>query len=261
MEEKTLEEQFRRIQAAGYDGVEAGLPDKKSAPLFRRLLAKHRLDFIPMIFTQGPDHKASFRALLGAAAKWKPRQVTAHSGKDHLPLQEQLDYFGEALRAEKEAGIPVAHETHRGRFLYNAQDTARLLKALPDLSINADFSHWCCVSESMLDDQEKSLRLACGHALHLHGRVGYEEGPQVPDPRAPEYVYALKKHETWWGWIIREHLKAKKKVMTFTPEFGPPPYMQTQPYSRRPSADLWEVCLWMARRFREKFNAQVEKGE
>ena len=159
---------------------------------------------------------------------------------------------------EAEYGLTVTHETHRGRFLYNAADTARLLKDLPDLKLNADFSHWCCVSGSLLDDQEEAVKTACGRAWHIHGRVGYENGPQVPDPRAPEYANALQKHETWWGWIIRAHLKAKKKILTFTPEFGPPTYMQTLPYTRQPLADLWDVCFWMAGRFRKIFKAQTK---
>ena len=37
--------------------------------------------------------------------------------------------------------------------------------------------------------------------------------------------------------------------MTFTPEFGPPGYMPTLPYTKQPVADLWELNAWMARRF------------
>ncbi len=29
--------------------------------------------------------------------------------------------------------------------------------------------------------------------VHVHARVGYEQGPQVPDPRLPEWRYALEK--------------------------------------------------------------------
>ena len=256
MDEGTLQDKFKRIKEAGYDGVETGLPDKKGEKEFKKGLAKYKLDFIPMIFTEGPDHLVSYRRLVTAAARWEPRQITAHSGKDFLPYNQQLAYFREAVKIEKELGLTVAHETHRARFLYNAADTARLLKDVPELRINADFSHWCCVSGSLLQDQEPALRLASSRASHVHGRVGYEEGPQVPDPRAPEYARHLQQHEAWWSWIIAEHRKTGKKALTFTPEFGPPNYMHTLPYTQQPVADLWDICLWMAWRFRQKFKKE-----
>ncbi len=33
-----------------------------------------------------------------------------------------------------------------------------------------------------IDDQQEALALACIHAIHIHARIGYEEGPQVNDP-------------------------------------------------------------------------------
>jgi hypothetical protein len=240
--EGTLEERFKRIAEAGYDGVE-GHAGRQEARIFRRLLDKYHLDYIHMIFTGGPDHEASFAKDLEFAAKLKPLQVTAHSGKDSMTEQQGRKFFKSALQVEKELGLTVAHETHRGRILYNPWVTARLLEELPDLKVTADLSHWCVVTGSLLED------------IHIHGRVGYSEGPQVPDPRAPEYQTHLKRHEGWWKAIVDRQLKEKKrKAITFTPEFGPPDYMHTLPFTRQPVADLWEVCLWMANRFREKYS-------
>ena len=36
----------------------------------------------------------------------------------------------------------------------------------------------------------------------IHARVGYEEGPQVPDPAAPEYAAEVKCHMGWWESIM-----------------------------------------------------------
>ena len=32
---------------------------------------------------------------------------------------------------------------------------------------------------------------------HTHCRVGYDHGPQVPDPRAPEWLPYMEGHERW----------------------------------------------------------------
>jgi len=124
------------------------------------------------------------------------------------------------------------------------------MRELPELKINADLSHWCCVTESMLEDHAEAIELAATRTIHIHSRVGYENGPQVSDPRAPEWAEHLAKFETWWKMIIDEHTKRGEKELTVTPEYGPPSYMQTIPFTNKPVADLWEVCLWSAERFR-----------
>lgn len=71
----------------------------------------------------------------------------------------------------------------------------------PQLKLTADYSHWVCVCERFLDDQEEQIRIANRSAIHVHGRIGFPEGPQVNDPRAPENREALQRHEEWWAEI------------------------------------------------------------
>ena len=91
------------------------------------------------------------------------------------------------------------------------------------------------------------------HTVHVHGRVGYAEGPQAPDPAAPEYAGELAWHEKQWKaiWDLRE--AAGDEIFTFTPEYGPPPYLHTLPRSNEPVADLWNICVWAMQRAREVF--------
>ena len=46
----------------------------------------------------------------------------------------------------------MAHETHRGRILFNPWITCRLLDRFEHLKLCCDFSHWVCVSERLIDD-------------------------------------------------------------------------------------------------------------
>jgi hypothetical protein len=182
-----------------------------------------------------------------------------------MPYDDQLNFFENAIRVEKQIGVPIGHETHRGRATYTPWSTVQLLKDLPDLHITADFSHWCNVCESMLEDQKENLAIAIQHVIHIHGRVGFEHGPQVPDFRAPEYEYTLKQHEQWWDEICVYHQSTGSPYLTFTPEFGPPGYMHTQPFTNQPVVDLWEICLAMTNRFRKRFtekytNQQVKNN-
>ncbi|WP_199616187.1 sugar phosphate isomerase/epimerase family protein [Paenibacillus alkalitolerans] len=258
---------LKRIAEAGYDGVETPMPAKEEEHRFRELLDQYGLELILHIYTGKEDnekpypdsaeaHIASLETQLERAASFRPLMINSHSAKDSMPYEEQLNFFSHAVRLERQAGIPLAHETHRGRATCTPWATARLLRDLPELHITADFSHWCNVCESMLHDQEDNLSLAMRHSIHIHARVGYEQGPQVPDFRAPEYEYALLRHEQWWDEICGIHQAAGRPFVTCTPEFGPPGYMHTHPFTRQPVVDLWEICLAMARRFRDRYRKQ-----
>jgi hypothetical protein len=199
---------------------------------------------------------ASFRAQVKEAATYHPLMINAHSARDLFTPEQQRAFYQEALQIEAAHGIAIGHETHRHRAFYSPWSTAALLRQFPSLKVTADLSHWCVVCESLLDDMTDDVDLACERALHVHGRVGYEEGPQVPDPRAPEYQRHVERHEEWWDRMVQAARRSGRTLFTFTPEFGPPGYMHTLPYTRQPVADLWEVCLWMADRFRQRY-AQI----
>ena len=90
-------------------------------------------------------------------------------------------------------------------------------------------------------------------SLTVASRIGYEQGPQVPDPRAPEYAYALRAHQSWWKIIWHAQLNQNKEVTTMTPEFGPDGYLHAMPFSCKPVANLWELNTWMAEEEKRHF--------
>jgi hypothetical protein len=254
----SLESQFERIAAAGYDGIESPLPhaieqyfgyhaDERQ---FRRLLEQYRLDYIAMVFTGGGNHAESFKEQVDRASTFSPVRINSHSARDCMPFGEQAAFFEKAQAVEQGLDIPVGHETHRGRAMFTPWTTSALLREFPELKLTADFSHWVCVCESLLEDQMEHLELAVRRTIHIHTRVGFAQGPQVPHPAASEYGLELRTHLDWWKRIIQVHADAAIPL-TFTPEFGPPGYMHTLPFTNRPVADLWEVCLWMKRRFEQ----------
>ena len=244
----SISEHIERISSAGYDGVEGAVVEIPDRTEFQKLLNEFSLPYIPLIYTEGPvvsAHIEDFKRLIDIASEYSPSKIVAHAGRDLWSTNDQLRFFEEALRIEESYGIPIAHETHRRRPLYSPINALAILKELPELKINADLSHWCCVSESMLEDHGEALELVAKQAIHIHCRVGYENGPQVSDPRAPEWATHVAKFESWWKMILAEH-----NEMIVTPEYGPPTYMQTAPFTNEPVADLWDVCLWSAERFR-----------
>lgn len=246
----SIQEQIERIAAAGYDGVDGFLgASSLSAVQFSGLVASHGLK---LIMNAQVNSREQLEPSLKTLAEYQPIKIGLQSGRDSMTRDEGCTFFEEALRLEQALGIPVAHETHRGRIFFTPWDTAFYLHHFPTLKIVADYSHWVNVCERLPDDQAEALALANGHVIHIHGRVGYEEGPQVPDPSAPEYARHLAWHEEHWASILQLRRAEGLAAMTFTPEYGPPGYLHTLPYTNVPVADLWEVCLWAAQRARQQ---------
>lgn len=248
---ETWEQAFPRIRAAGYGAIEAPLPDPVDQARFRALLDQHGLAYIAMVFTSGDTpaaHFESFRAQIAASRPLRPMLINSHSGRDAWNEDQSRDFFRRALELESGLDLPVAHETHRGRIFFNPWVTQRLLTEFEALRLCCDLSHWVCVCERLLDSELEIIELCARRCIHLHTRVGYEQGPQVPDPRAPEYQRHVEAHERWWKMIWDAQAERGQAVSPLTPEFGPPDYLHTLPYTGMPVADLWEVCNWMAQR-------------
>lgn len=260
--EEPWETVFPKIKERGFTGIETHLlPEKDKQQQFHTLLKQYDFRFIAMIFTEGKtvdEHITSFEKQIIETLDFEPVKVNCHSGRDAWTGEENSRFFAETLRIEYKHGLPVAHETHRGRILYNPWTTYGLLNQFPQLKLCSDFSHWVCVCERLIDDQIEIIEKCAERTIHLHARVGYNEGPQVSDPRAPEYRMELEAHERWWDIIWAAQNKQEVKESTLTPEFGPPPYLQTLPHSQDPVADLWDICNWQAGRQAERFSSQYQ---
>ena len=124
------------------------------------------------------------------------------------------------------------------------------MEKFPNLKLVGDLSHWCVVSESMLQDQDEILHKVAPHIYHLHARIGFEQAPQVNNPFAPEWDSYLNQFITWWKQIIEIHNKTD--AFTITPEFGPFPYMPQKPFSKEPLSIQADVNIQLVNYLKEK---------
>lgn len=247
------------VAAAGYDGVAAAPVLLSDAGPFREALAETGLRLVAQAFTFGrrvEDHVDSLRRQLALARDLGATKVVCQSGRDSFSDDDAERFFAGALVAEDEGGLVVGHETHRGRILFNPWRTGRLLERFEALKLNCDYSHWVVVAERLLDHEGDILARCAERAVHIDARVGFEEGPQVSDPRAPEHARHLAAHEAWWDGVWSAQRRAGVAVSTLTPEFGPPPYQPTLPYTGAAVADTAAVVDWMTRRLRARFGGQ-----
>jgi hypothetical protein len=249
-----------RWRDVGYEAVEVSLrlvPDRAD---FLRFLKEEPFRWVPQVFSHdfvpggtSREHLDSLREQIEECLAYEPLFFNAHTGADTWSVAEAEDFYAQALELEKQIGVPVSHETHRSRYFVTPWQTRHILRQFPDLRLTCDLSHWVCVCERLLPDMGETIALVAERCYHVHARVGYAEGPQVPDPSAPEYADALAAHESWWDQIWDSQQRRGFRHSTLTPEFGPPPYLHTLPHTNVPVADLAAVCDWMARRQQERF--------
>jgi sugar phosphate isomerase/epimerase len=244
-----LEVFLQRVKDSDFQATEIYLGSLHESPSeIANLHNSYGLHLIGQILTQGQtcqDHIRSLETQFEFAAQCNVAFINCHSGRDIFPFEENVQIFRRLTKLSQSSSIPILVETHRGRPTYSAIETRRYLEAVPDLRLTADFSHWMVVHESGLDDQRENVGLAISRTDYIHARVGYAEGPQIPDPRAPEWQNAVNSHLQLWQQILDRHRQEGRETLYITPEFGPPAYMHTTPFTNQPVGDVWEQNVYM----------------
>ncbi len=245
-----LAEMLEKIKSAGYDGIEFGFEegDPRRALFISMTRQLGLLTIGQQCYANGADfetYRTSYESNLTWLLSFDPLLINSHTGKDHYSEGQNSELITLAAKMEGSSGVKIVHETHRGRFPFCLPDCLLYVTRFPDLRLTADFSHFCTVSESYLEDQAEALNRITERCDHIHARVGHPQGPQVTDPRLPEYSFALDKHLDWWDKIVEIRRKEGCALLSVTPEFGPAPYMPTAPGTGQPLADQWENNLFM----------------
>ncbi|MFT3824662.1 MAG: sugar phosphate isomerase/epimerase [Chitinophagaceae bacterium] len=251
---------LKKVKEAGYDGIEAGIPDDdREKDTMLSGLAKYGLQLIAQHWeTTTPDfdtHLQQYEQRIARLASVNPLLINSQTGKDFFSFNQNTQLIKAAEHISTSTGVPVYHETHRGKFSFAAHVTYKYLEKLPTLQLTLDISHWFAVAESFLQDQYNTVETAIPRTLHIHARVGHTQGPQVSDPRAKEWEESLQHHLQCWDNIVAIQKKAGRKLLTITPEFGPLPYMPALPYTRQPIGNQWEINAYMRKLLKRRYGA------
>ncbi|GMF20036.1 unnamed protein product [Phytophthora lilii] len=266
------------IRRQGFDGIEASLGDLEAlggTDVVLPLLAENELELIVGVYSGWVDyepqnlhqqfegvesHVKRFHQQLETVCSFsqRPVRINAHSGSDHWRPSEQREFLSRAHEIERQLGCDdiLAHETHRGRMFYSPWPTLALLEAFPSLKLTLDFSHWCVVTERLLDapqDDEWLLKKVVPRVRHVHGRVGTEQAAQLPYPLGNDLSNKeIERFQRLWNAIWTQQKSGKPS--TFTPEYGPIPYAPRHHEDRQFEAyNIDEICAQQATAQREKF--------
>jgi sugar phosphate isomerase/epimerase len=249
---------------AGFEGIEGPAPENAiEAEVFSDTLSKFELKWIQEICTAGSyvprrqasieEHLRDLETKLKLGKEIGPGFANVIGGCDAWEIDDSVRFFSEAQNIADRLGVICSFETHRGRSFFTPWNTVKILDRLPELKVTCDFSHWAVVCERLMDCEWDSITRVAQQAHHIHGRVGYDQGPQVPHPGAPEYAEALASHQRCWEILWSSQLERGYTQISMTPEFGPDGYLHTLPFTGAPIADLWGLNCWMATTERQHF--------
>ena len=254
-----------KVLSAGYEGVEIFLPSLNDA--FSALF----IEKMKSVMLRNPDflfiaqhivsaekdtvdnYLSKVKKNLTELSLLKPSFINAHIGKDYFSFEDNCRVIDAALNLSSKTGVRILFETHRGRFSFHAASLIPYLKKFPAIELVGDFSHFCTVSESMMQDQQENIQQIIPHIGHIHARIGHEQGAQVNDPFAPEWQDHFTQFEKWWQSIISYQKSKNKKIFTITTEFGPAPYMPSMPFTQQPLGNQWEINLKMMHHLKNTF--------
>jgi sugar phosphate isomerase/epimerase len=247
---------LKAVKEAGYAGIEwFPYAEKGDYSEVVRLLEQYGLEFtIVMAVIKRIDNFDEYLAelekqLLDLCSirhnNKFPLFISAQTGREFYSAQQVDQCLLCCNKISRLTGIPIHQETHRNKWTFAAHQVYPVLQKHPDLTLTLDVSHWFCVSESYLHDQQPAVELAIRHAKHIHARVGHTEGPQVWEPASEEYAEALGEHLAIWDKWIKFRKETGAVYCTITPEFGAPPYLVFANRHGTPFEEQWRLNLWM----------------
>jgi sugar phosphate isomerase/epimerase len=241
-----------RAVSAGFDAVEVFGETMRDEAAWRDVLDTHGLALVGAVWTppgSPAEHLRSLDEQLARLVRLGAALANVQLGSDLFEAEDAAALVADALACAAGHGLPMVVETHRSRPTFSAPTTARLLRAVPEVWLCADLSHWMVVHESdTLDEVAAHVDAALARTAHVHARIGFSQGPQVPDWRAPEWSGHVERYVGWWQRVVDARATAGAERLVITPEFGPPPYAPTRPGTGQPLADVWELNVALRER-------------
>ncbi len=257
-------EAVKRAKEQGYDGIEGPVPETiHETEQFAELLRQYGLLYIAEVATTGSyvpdrrlsveDHLIYLEDRIDRLKTLQPEFITCLGGCDAWSESDSITFLTTAMDIVAKNNMDISFETHRGRIFFNPWITERIVNKIPSIKLTCDFSHWSVVCEGLQETEEDIIKSLLPNAWHIHGRVGYDQGPQIPDPRTPLFKDDQEKYAEWWSWIWHEHHKQSRKFTTLTPEFGADRYEYFDPVDGRPLVDVDVINQWMADSMKQRF--------
>ncbi|MDF2962888.1 MAG: Xylose isomerase domain protein barrel [Paenibacillus sp.] len=264
--EWSLEEKFEKIAEAGFTGIMAHLPKGQDAEIWRRLLDEYGFSLGIHSFPRKPE---DITELLQEAKQFGVLYVNSQVMDSFVIGQPAVDLLQGLVQEARSASVPYTVETHRGRVTQDLHRTVDYVKAIPDLRLTIDLSHYIVAGELGIPDS-REMELAEGlfdsllqRTSSIHARVSNGEQVQVDiGPNAEHKM--VEPFMRWWQQGMSYWLNEAKPgdVLPFVTELGPPDYAITErtydTAGRVEISNRWEQALVLKRLGEEAWKRAVE---
>nr|WP_143101060.1 TIM barrel protein [Paenibacillus sp. 1_12] len=266
--EWTMEEKFEKIAEAGFTGIMGRLPEGRDADVWRRLLDDYGFSFGIHSFPGRPE---DITELLKDAKQFGVQYVNSQVMSSFLIGQPAIDLLDGLVQAGRSAQMPYFVETHRGRVTQDLHRTVEYVRAVSDLRLTIDLSHYIVAGEvtgsdeSVLNKVSELFDSLLERTSSIHARVSNGEQVQVDigsggeHPMVPHFM-------GWWQRGMGYWLKDAQPgdVLPFVTELGPPDYAITnQSYlfsGRSEISDRWEQARVLKRLGEEAWKLAVKES-
>jgi hypothetical protein len=249
--EWTIEEKLDKIAEAGFAGI-SGVP---TSDAFRERVERYGLHCGAGGFPWTADD------LVPLMIKAKEQGAMYYNAQvlDNFVIgDEAIRRLKGMMETARRIGLPLFIETHRGRITQDVIRTSEYVKAIPDMRLTIDFSHYVVNGE--LDGfvpetaataetyfQQLLPRTSCIHARISNGQqVQADVGPDANEAQADRFF-------KWWETGIGHWLgqAGPGDILPIVVELGPPPYALTRTLSRYADTEItdrWQQSLAIKRR-------------
>ena len=243
--ERSLEESFEMVAAAGFDGmaIDLGAADLPVVQKARPLLENYGLGCVLIAF---PKSIAALRPVLLTAKEIGAPFVNIIGQVMPITVEGAIPVIRRFIDIAEEIGVPIQFETHRNCITNDLLSTLQLLDAIPEMVVAADLSHYVVGRElawPITAESEEWIRRILHRAGSFQGRVASRQQIQLP-LGFPQHQKWLGLFLRWWEagfrqWRMRSETDA---TLNFLCELGPPEYAMTGADGYELS-DRWEEAL------------------
>ncbi|NHN29889.1 TIM barrel protein [Paenibacillus sp. S3N08] len=244
--EWTMEEKFEKIAEAGFTGILGALPQPHEAAQWRKLLDQYNLSFG---ITSFPYKREDLIPILKHAKDFGVQYINSQVMDSFVIDEEAVTLLKELTEEAAAQGVPYFVETHRGRVTQDLLRTVEYVKAIPDLRLTIDLSHYVVAGEMVgsLEKVEPLFDSLLRRTSSIHARVSNGEqvqvdiGPNGEHPMVPSFM-------RWWIQGITYWLQQAKTsdILPFVIELGPPSYSITTNNfhsNKQEISDRWQQAL------------------
>ena len=189
----TMEEAFKHIKMAGYDGIEVSAIDgmsehlvlakwRECVPEVKRLAREYDLELLAM--EQNRQNPEIMEAAMQAAVEAGIPIINTGPAEENgaaKSLQQDIDSLGALSERAEKFGITLCVKAHVGKAIHNTPTSLRILEAItsPAFGLDMDPSHIHRANENPVD----ALTQVISRIKHVHIRdcKGRQQGPGEPE--------------------------------------------------------------------------------